>query len=47
MQQLCSKYFVLRQTGSKGQKSTFSEHGHVAYQITGNQEMQKHGRNNG
>ena len=31
--------------GSIGQKPTFSEHGHVAYQITGNHEMQKHGRN--
>ena len=31
--------------GSIGQKSTFSEHGHVAYQIIGNHEMQQHGRN--
>ena len=29
--------------GSTGQKSTFSEYGHIAYQITGNQEMQQHG----
>ena len=29
--------------GSIGQKSTFSEYGHVAYQITGNHEMQQHG----
>ena len=25
--------------------STFSEHGHVAYQIKGNHEMQQHGTN--
>ena len=25
--------------GSKGQNSTFSEHGHVAYQIEGNNEF--------
>ena len=31
--------------GSIGQESTFSEHGHVAYQIKGNHEMQQHGRN--
>ena len=30
---------------SIGQKSTFSEHGYVAYQITGNHEMQQHGHN--
>ena len=29
--------------GSTGQNSTFSEHGHVAYQINGNHEMQQHG----
>ena len=29
--------------GSKGQNSNFSEHGHVAYQIKGNHEMQQHG----
>ena len=27
--------------GLIGQKSTFSEHGHVAYQIKGNHEMQQ------
>ena len=27
----------------KGQKSNFPEHGHVAYQINGNHEMQQHG----
>ena len=30
--------------GSIGQNSTFSEHGHVAYQINGNHEMQQYGR---
>ena len=45
MQQHCSKYFARRRMGSIDQKPTFSEHGHVAYQITGNQEMQQHGRN--
>ena len=30
--------------GSKGQNSTFSEHGHVTYQIKGNHQMQQHGR---
>ena len=45
MQQNCSKYFARRHPRSIGQKSTFSEHGHVAYQITGNREMQQHGRN--
>ena len=29
--------------GSIGKNSTFSEHGHVSYQIKGNHEMQKHG----
>ena len=29
--------------GSIGQNSTFSEHGHVAYQIKWNHEMQQHG----
>ena len=29
--------------GSKGQNSTFSEHGHVSYQIKGNHQMQLHG----
>ena len=29
--------------GSIGQNSTFAEHGHVAYQFKGNQEMQQHG----
>ena len=29
--------------GSKGVISTFSEHGHVAYQIKWNHEMQQHG----
>ena len=28
--------------GSKGQNSTFSEHGQVAYQIKGNHKMQQH-----
>ena len=42
MQQHASTYSVLTQTldpwgvGSKGQNSSFSEHGHVAYQIKGN-----------
>ena len=31
--------------GSIGQKSTFSEHGHVAYHIVRNHEMQEQGRN--
>ena len=31
--------------GSIGQKSTFSEHGHVAYQIKRNHETQQRGRN--
>ena len=29
--------------GTIGQNSTFAEHGHVAYQFKGNQEMQQHG----
>ena len=43
MQQHGSKHFACRPLppttlgmGSVGQKSTFSEHGHVAYQIKGN-----------
>ena len=28
---------------SKGQNSTFSEHGHVGYKFKWNQEMQQHG----
>ena len=32
-------------TGSIGQNSAFSEHGHVAYPIKWNQEMQQHGSN--
>ena len=44
MQQYCSKYFARRHPtilgmGSIGQKSTFSEHGHVAYQTTGRSNM--------
>ena len=31
--------------GTIGQNSTFSEHGHVAYQIKWNHEMQQHGSN--
>ena len=31
--------------GSFGQKLTFSEHGHVAYHIKGNHEMQHYGNN--
>ena len=31
--------------GLIGQKSTFSEHGHVSSQIIGNHEMEQHGRN--
>ena len=41
MQKHGSKYFARRSTptlGSKGQNSTFSEHGRVAYQIKGNHE---------
>ena len=53
MQQHGSKYFARRpppptpptlRMGSIGQ-NIFSEHDHVAYQITGNHEMQQHGRN--
>ena len=29
--------------GYTGQNSTFSDHGHVAYQINGYHEMQQHG----
>ena len=51
MQQYASKYFARKAPpptlgslmGSIGQNSTFSEHGHVAYQIKGNHEMQQHG----
>ena len=32
-------------TGSIGQNSAFSEHGHVAYPIKWNHEMQQHGSN--
>ena len=45
MQQHGRKYFACRgpppltlRLGSKGQNSTLSEHGHVAYQIKGNHE---------
>ena len=45
MQQHGHTYFACRPPppltmglGSKGQNSTFSEHGHVAYQIKGNNE---------
>ena len=45
MQQPCCKYFACRPPpsltlglGSKGQSSTLSEHGHVAYQIKRNHE---------
>ena len=38
MQQHGSKYFTRRPPVSKGQNSTFSEHGWVAYQIKGNHE---------
>ena len=50
MQQHGSKYFARRPlppppsdpgVGSKGQNSTFSQHGHVAYQIKGNHECVK------
>ena len=34
---------LTRGLGSKGQISTFSEHGHVANQIKWNHEMQQHG----
>ena len=40
MEEHGSKYYARRPFprtwGSKGQKSTFSEHGHVAYEIKGN-----------
>ena len=36
MQQHGSKYFCRHTLGAIGQNSTFSEHGHVAYQIKGN-----------
>ena len=50
MHQHGSKYFAHRpppgtRGGSKGQNSTFSEHGHVAYQVKGNDKcsnMQAH-----
>ena len=29
--------------GSKGHNTTFSEHGHVEYQLKGNHKMQQHG----
>ena len=44
MQQHCSKYFALRPPPTHtppdpgGQNSTFSEHGHVAYQTKGYRE---------
>ena len=50
MQQHGSKHFAIRPPtspdpweGYTGQNSTFSDHGHVAYQINGNHEMQQHG----
>ena len=46
MQQHDSKYLPPSPTlvmGSIGQTSTFSEHGHVAYQIKGNHQMEQHG----
>ena len=50
MQQHGSKYFARRPhppptlgMGSIGQMTTFTEHGHTAYQIKGNHEMQHHG----
>ena len=52
MQQHCSKYLSADTPppptlglGSIDRKSTFSEHGHVAYQIKGNHEMQQHDHN--
>ena len=53
MQHHGSKYFAHRppvpppplEIWSIGHKSTFSEHGHVAYQIKDNHEMQQHGTN--
>ena len=45
-----AKYFARRPLAtptlgmwSVGQNLTFLEHGHVAYQLKGNQEMQQHG----
>ena len=53
MQQHGSKYFARRPPipptlgmGSVGQNSTFSEHGHVAYQIKENQECSNMVANN-
>ena len=47
MQEHCSKYFARTsptlEMGSIGQKPTFSEHDHVAYQVKRNHEMQQHG----
>ena len=49
MQQHGSKCFALRARqyprgwGLKGQNSSFSEHGHIAYQIKANHKMQQHG----
>ena len=48
MQQHDSKCFARRPPPnmgmwSIGQKSTFSEHGYIAYQIKGNHETQQHG----
>ena len=51
MQQHGSKYFARipppqnPRDGTIGRNSTFSEHGHVAYQIKWNHEMQQHGSN--
>ena len=42
MQQHGSKYTTLG-IWSIGQNSIFSEHGHVAYQVKWNPEMQQHG----
>ena len=41
MQQHGSEYFACRPRRSKGQNSTFSEHGHVGYQIKLNHERSK------
>ena len=52
MQQHASKYFACSPPpaptpslgmGSIGQTSNFSEHGHLAYQIKVNHQMQQHG----
>ena len=48
MQQHCSKFYARRPPPpppppDPGDSSTFSEHGHVAYQIKGNHKMQQHG----